>query len=117
MIEPRAHRPALTTTEAAEILRREAKAGRLAGEAVDAVLESVGERARPVAEAPAGLTTREIEVLRMLARGMTNRQTGQQLEISPKTVGRHVESIYSKIGASTRAAAALFAVEHDLLQP
>lgn len=117
MIEPRAHRPALSTTEAAEILRREANAGRLAGEAVDAVLESVGERARPVAEAPAGLTTREVEVLRMLARGMTNKETGQQLEISPKTVGRHVESIYSKIGASTRAAAALFAVEHDLLQP
>jgi DNA-binding NarL/FixJ family response regulator len=63
------------------------------------------------------LTTREIEVLRMLARGMTNKQTAQQLEISPKTVGRHVESIYSKIGASTRAAAALFAVEHDLLVP
>ena len=53
----------------------------------------------------------------MLARGMTNKQTAQQLEISPKTVGRHIESIYSKIGASTRAAAALFAVEHDLLLP
>jgi DNA-binding CsgD family transcriptional regulator len=104
--EPRAYRPALTTTEAADVLRREANAGRLAGEAVDAVLESVGEPARPVAEAPAGLTLREVEVLRMLARGMTNKQTGQQLEISPKTVGRHVESIYSKIGASTRAAAA-----------
>jgi HD-GYP domain-containing protein (c-di-GMP phosphodiesterase class II) len=116
MTEPRSYRPALTTTEAADVLRREANAGRLAGEAVDAVLESVGEPARPVAEAPAGLTTREVEVLRMLARGMTNKQTGQQLEISPKTVGRHVESIYSKIGASTRAAAALFAVEHDLLE-
>ena len=56
-------------------------------------------------------------MLRLLARGMTNKQTAQQLEISPKTVGRHVESIYSKIGASTRAAAALFAVEHDLLRP
>jgi HD-GYP domain-containing protein (c-di-GMP phosphodiesterase class II) len=117
MAEPRAYRPARTATESADVLRQQAAAGRLAGEAVDAVLESVGERARPVAEAPAGLTAREIEVLRMLARGMTNKQTGQQLEISPKTVGRHVESIYSKIGASTRAAAALFAVEHDLLQP
>jgi DNA-binding NarL/FixJ family response regulator len=53
----------------------------------------------------------------MLARGLTNKQTAQELSISPKTVGRHVEAIYSKIGASTRAAAALFAVEHDLLGP
>jgi DNA-binding NarL/FixJ family response regulator len=116
MTEPRAHRTALTAAETADLLRREANAGRLAGGAVDGVLESVGERARPVAEAPAGLTAREVEVLRMLARGMTNKQTGQQLGISPKTVGRHVESIYSKIGASTRAAAALFAVEHNLLR-
>jgi HD-GYP domain-containing protein (c-di-GMP phosphodiesterase class II) len=115
MNEPRSYRAARSAAEAADALRDLADAGKLAGEAVDAVLESVGQRARPVAEPPAGLTTREIEVLRMLARGMTNKQTAQQLEISPKTVGRHVESIYSKIGASTRAAAALFAVEHDLL--
>ena len=69
------------------------------------------------AEPPAGLTVREVEVLRLLARGLTNKQAAQRLEISPKTVGRHVESIYSKIGASTRGAAALFAVEHDLLTP
>ena len=117
MTEPRAYRPVRTAAEAADALRDLAQAGKLAGEAVDAVLESVGERARPVAEAPAGLTAREVEVLRMLARGMTNKQTAQQLQISPKTVGRHIESIYSKIGASTRAAAALFAVEHDLLLP
>ena len=117
MGEPRAHRPALAPGEAAEMLRAEARAGRLAGEAVDAVLESVGERAEPVAQAPAGLTDREVEVLRLLARGLTNKQAAEQLSISAKTVGRHVESIYSKIGASTRAAAALFAVEHDLLKP
>ena len=115
MAEPRAHRPALASVEAARILRTEARAGRLAADAVDAVLESAGERAGPVAEAPAGLTPRECEVLRLLARGLTNRQAAEQLGISPKTVGRHVEGIYSKIGASTRAAAALFAVEHDLL--
>jgi HD-GYP domain-containing protein (c-di-GMP phosphodiesterase class II) len=117
MTEPRAYRPALAAGEAARALRDETSAGKLAGEAVDAVLESVGERPRPAAEPPAGLTSREVEVLRLLARGMTNKQTAQQLEISPKTVGRHIESIYSKIGASTRAAAALFAVEHDLLRP
>ena len=117
MSEPRAYRPGRTAAETADALRDLAQAGKLAGEAVDAVLASVGERARPTGEAPAGLTAREVEVLRMLARGMTNKQTAQQLEISPKTVGRHIESIYSKIGASTRAAAALFAVEHDLLLP
>jgi HD-GYP domain-containing protein (c-di-GMP phosphodiesterase class II) len=116
MTEPRAYRPARTASEAADVLRAQARAGLLAGEAVDAVLESVGERARPVAEPPAGLTAREVEVLRLLARGLTNKETARRLDISPKTVGRHVESIYSKIGASTRAAAALFAVEHDLLR-
>jgi DNA-binding NarL/FixJ family response regulator len=117
MTEPRAHRPARTPSDAARELREEADAGKLAGEAVDAVLESVGERARPPADPPAGLTAREVDVLRLLARGLTNKQAAQRLGISPKTVGRHVESIYSKIGASTRGAAALFAVEHDLLRP
>jgi HD-GYP domain-containing protein (c-di-GMP phosphodiesterase class II) len=116
MTEPRAYRPAHTSADAAESLRLEARAGKLAAEAVDAVLEAVGERAPRVAEPPAGLTVREVEVLRLLARGSTNKQTAEQLGISHKTVGRHVESIYSKIGASTRAAAALFAVEHDLLR-
>jgi HD-GYP domain-containing protein (c-di-GMP phosphodiesterase class II) len=115
MGEPRAHRAVWTAGDAARELRAQADAGRLAGEAVDAVLESVGQRARPPAEPPAGLTAREVEVLRLLARGLTNKQTAQRLGIAPKTVGRHIESIYSKIGASTRAAAALFAVEHDLL--
>jgi HD-GYP domain-containing protein (c-di-GMP phosphodiesterase class II)/DNA-binding CsgD family transcriptional regulator len=116
MCEPRAYRDAHDPSHAAGVLREHADAGKLGGEAVDAVLEAVGERARPAPDPPAGLTAREIEVLRLLARGLTNKQVGEQLEISPKTVGRHVESIYSKIGASTRAAAALFAVEHDLLR-
>ncbi len=117
MIEPRAHRSAWTPSDAARELREQADVGKLGGEAVDAVLESVGERARPPAAPPAGLTAREVDVLRLLARGLTNKQAAEQLSISPKTVGRHVESIYSKIGASTRGAAALFAVEHDLLTP
>jgi DNA-binding NarL/FixJ family response regulator len=116
MNEPRAHRPGRSAGEAAHALREQAGAGKLDGEAVDALLEAVGELPRPAAEPPAGLTTREVEVLRLLARGLTNKQAALQLAISPKTVGRHIESIYSKIGASTRAAAALFAVEHDLLR-
>ena len=116
LCEPRAYRGAHESGDAATVLREHADAGKLAGEAVDAVLGSVGERARPPADPPAGLTAREVEVLALLSRGLTNKQAAEQLEISPKTVGRHVESIYSKIGASTRAAAALFAVEHDLLR-
>ena len=116
MGEPRAHRPSRTASEAARELREQADAGKLAGEAVDAVLQAVGERGRPPAAPPAGLTAREVEVLRLLARGRTNKQAAAELGISAKTVGRHIESIYSKIGASTRAAAALFAVEHDLLR-
>jgi DNA-binding CsgD family transcriptional regulator len=64
---------------------------------------------------PGGLTDREVEVLRLLARGDTNRLIGDELYISPKTVGRHVENIYAKIGVSTRAGAALYAMEHRLL--
>ena len=64
---------------------------------------------------PAGLTERETEVLRLLARGNTNRAIARALSISPKTAGHHVEHIYAKTGCTTRAGAALFAAEHDLL--
>jgi DNA-binding CsgD family transcriptional regulator len=64
--------------------------------------------------AEADLTEREIEVLRLVARGHTNPQIAQQLTLSPKTVSRHLESIYSKIGVSTRSAATYFAMHHGL---
>ncbi len=54
-------------------------------------------------------------MLRLLARGLSNKQIAAQLVISPKTVGNHVEHIYAKIGASTRASASLFAMQHGLL--
>ena len=54
-------------------------------------------------------------MLRLIARGRSNREVGQQLFIAPKTVGRHVENLYAKIGVSSRAAAAVFAMEHRLL--
>jgi DNA-binding NarL/FixJ family response regulator len=56
-----------------------------------------------------------VEVLRLIARGRTNREVAEHLVISPKTVGRHVENLYAKIGVSSRAAAAVFAMEHSLL--
>ncbi len=69
----------------------------------------------PASEYPAGLTVREVEVLRLVAQGMTNAQIAQQLYLSPRTVHRHLTSIYNKLGTNSRAAAARFASEHGLL--
>jgi HD-GYP domain-containing protein (c-di-GMP phosphodiesterase class II) len=112
--EERAHRAARAEKEAADALAAEAKAGRLDANAVAALLgsESVRRDAKP--EPPSGLSQREAEVLVLLARGMTNKQIGKKLFISPRTVGHHVAHIYDKTGVRTRAAAALFAVQHEL---
>jgi DNA-binding CsgD family transcriptional regulator len=115
MREPRPHRPARPADEAAAELRREAKAGRLDAEAVEAVLGAAGHRVARRRAGPAGLTAREVDVLRLLARGLSNKEIAEILVITPKTVGNHVEHIYSKIGASSRAAASLFAMRHGLL--
>jgi HD-GYP domain-containing protein (c-di-GMP phosphodiesterase class II) len=115
MREPRPHRPPLSAGDAAAELRGEVKAGRLDGDAVEAVLGAAGHRVSRRREGPAGLTQREVEVLRLLARGLSNKEIAERLVISPKTVGNHVEHIYAKIGASTRAAAGLFAMRHGLL--
>jgi DNA-binding CsgD family transcriptional regulator len=63
---------------------------------------------------PAGLTAREVDVLRHLAAGKTNREIAAELVISEHTVGRHVQNTFTKLGVSSRAAAAAFAVEHHL---
>jgi HD-GYP domain-containing protein (c-di-GMP phosphodiesterase class II) len=115
MREPRPHRPARPTEEAAAEMRAEVRAGRLDGAAVDAVLEAAGHRVPRRREALAGLTSREVEVLVLLARGLSNKQIAERLVITPKTAGNHVEHIYAKIDASSRAAAAMFAVQHGLL--
>jgi predicted ATPase/DNA-binding CsgD family transcriptional regulator len=64
---------------------------------------------------PAGLSAREVEVLKLLASGMTNARIAQELYISPRTVNRHLNSVYRKLGVGSRAAAARFASEHGLL--
>ena len=96
-------------------LRAEIKAGRLDGEAVDAVLAAAGHRVPVRREGPAGLTAREVEVLRLLAQGLSNKEIAGRLTISPKTAGNHIEHIYAKIDASSRATASLFAMQHGLL--
>jgi DNA-binding CsgD family transcriptional regulator len=84
-------------------------------DAVDAVLGASGHRVPRRHEGPAGLTRREVEVLVLLARGLSNKAIAAQLVVSPKTVGHHIEHIYRKIGSSTRAAASLFAMQNGLL--
>jgi HD-GYP domain-containing protein (c-di-GMP phosphodiesterase class II) len=113
--EPRPHRPALSADASATELRGEVAAGRLDAAAVDAVLTAAGHRVPRRREGPAGLTAREVEVLRLLARGLSNKEIARALVIAPKTAGNHVEHIYSKIGASNRAGASLFAVQHGLV--
>jgi HD-GYP domain-containing protein (c-di-GMP phosphodiesterase class II) len=114
MTEPRPHRAALSPGQAAETLGREAGAGRLDADAVTAVLEAAGQRV-PRLERPAGLTEREAEVIGLLARGLQTKQVARALGISVKTADRHVQNAYAKIGVSTRAAAALFAMRHGLV--
>jgi HD-GYP domain-containing protein (c-di-GMP phosphodiesterase class II) len=113
--EPRPHRPARSADDAAAELRADVRAGRLDAEAAEAVLGAAGHRVPRRREGPAGLTQREVEVLKLLARGLSNKEIAERLVISPKTVGNHVEHIYGKIDASTRAAAGLFAMRHGLL--
>ncbi len=102
MCEPRPHRPAHAPEGAALELRGEVRAGRLDGEAVEAVLRAAGHRARGLSGQPSRLTAREIEVLRLVARGQSTKEVVRQLGITPKTAGNHIEHIYAKIGARNR---------------
>ena len=61
------------------------------------------------------MTAREVEVLRLVARGLSNKEIAQQLLITPKTAGSHVEHIYAKIDATSRAQASLYAMKHGLM--
>jgi HD-GYP domain-containing protein (c-di-GMP phosphodiesterase class II) len=115
MTELRPHRAALPPDEASALLRAEVKAGQLDGDAVDAVLRAAGHRVGARRAWPAGLTTREIEVLRLVARGLSNKEIANHLSISRKTASNHVEHIYAKIGVSNRARASLFAARHGLM--
>jgi DNA-binding NarL/FixJ family response regulator len=97
------------------LLRAYARAGRLDPAAVEGVLGAAAPRAARRRDGPFGLTAREIDVLRLLARGLSNKEIAAELVITPKTVSNHVEHIYGKIGTRTRAGAGLFAMQHGLL--
>jgi HD-GYP domain-containing protein (c-di-GMP phosphodiesterase class II) len=116
LTEMRPQRPALEPKQAATELRNEITAGKLDRDAVAAVLEAAGHgRARLASARPGGLTEREVEVLRLVARGRSNKQIAKALSISARTAQHNVIHIYAKIGVTSRAAAALFAVENGIL--
>jgi DNA-binding CsgD family transcriptional regulator len=141
MREPRSYRQALSARDAADELTRQAEAGLLAPDAVDAVLTAAGQSRAPAAQPagpgqaagqplagqaaggsqvtsdrPAGLSERECEVLGLLARGLATKQVARRLGISPKTCDHHIQRLYGKAGVSTRAGATLFALEHGLVR-
>ena len=115
MTEPRPHRGARPADEAATELRAGVRRALFDGDAVNAVLGAAGHSTGRRREWPAGLTSREVEVLRLMVRGLSNREIAEQLVISRKTAGSHVEHIYRKIGVSNRARASLFAMKHGLM--
>jgi HD-GYP domain-containing protein (c-di-GMP phosphodiesterase class II) len=115
LTEPRPHRGPVSTVEAARVLRAEVTNGRLDHEAVAAVL-AVGGHRPTRAVWPSGLTDREVEVLRLLARGRSRKEIAAELFISASTVHTHTQHVYEKTDVSTRAAVALFAMEHDLFR-
>ena len=117
MLERRPHRPALDAAAAESELLAEAGAGRLCPDAVDAVLAAAGHRvAKRPRELPGGLTDREHEVLLALASGKTNKEIGEDLGISVKTAGNHVQRIFEKTGVRTRSAATVWAFERNLVR-
>jgi HD-GYP domain-containing protein (c-di-GMP phosphodiesterase class II) len=117
MVEPRAHRPAMAAKQAAATLRAEVRAGRMDADAVDAVLAAAGAGRSKRVSGPAGLTPREVEVLILISRGAPTSDVARRLGISRKTAGTHIERIYAKTGASSRATATLFALRNGLLDP
>ena len=71
-------------------------------------------RKAPPPTYPAGLTAREVEVLRLLADGLTDVQIADKLVLSPRTVHAHISSIYNKLDVTSRSAATRYAIEHHL---
>jgi DNA-binding NarL/FixJ family response regulator len=114
-IEDRPYRRALAPARAADRLEADAQTGRLDHDATAAVIEAAGLRRAVRRSRPADLTERQIEVLRLVSRGLSNAQIADRLVLSRRTVEHHVQDIYLKIGASTRAGAAIFAMQHGLL--
>ena len=113
-IQPRPYREALTPERATEVLVDKAEQGGFDPAMVMAIAEAAGQTP-PTIERRGGLTEREVEVVSLLARGLQTKQIARELDISPKTVDRHIQNSYRKMGVSSRAAATLFASENGLV--
>lgn len=116
LVEDRPCRPAVPASDAAAALKADVTARRLDADAVSAVLEGAGHRRGVRRSLPAGLTERQIDVLRLVSAGLSNRDIARRLVISSRTAEHHVQDVYLKIGVSTRAGAALFAMQQGLLE-
>jgi DNA-binding CsgD family transcriptional regulator len=114
--EERPHRPACDLDAASSALEEEARGGRLHPEAVAAVIEAAG-APRPRRAWPADLTDREVDVLRLAARGLSNKEIADRLVVSARTIQHHLAHVYDKTGRRTRAGAAIFAMENGLVEP
>jgi len=120
LVTERADRQAFAPADAAHELRRLAASGVLDQGATQAVLSASGHGARGAgstsrARHAGGLSSREVEVLNLAAKGYTTRQIAERLFISPKTADHHIQHVYTKIGVSTRAAAALWAMQNAMV--
>lgn len=113
--EDRPHRAALDDDRAAAELRGMVTAGALDAQAARAVLDARGVTAGRRGAWPGGLSDREVEVVRLVAVGRTNKEIGALLGMSPRTAQKHVMNVYDKLGVESRAGLALYAVEHGLL--
>lgn len=115
MTEPRPHRTARSAEDAALELRSGVGRALFDSDAVDAVLRAAGHPVKLRRSWPGGLTTREVDVLRLLVRGLSNKEIAEQLVISNRTADNHIAHIYTKLGVSNRARASLFAMKHGLM--
>ena len=113
--EQRPSRAAYNSAETVQQLQAEVDSAALDASAVRAVITAAKEEPPAAVHWPRPLSDREVEVLRLAVRGLTTRQVGNRLGIAPKPVDRHLQNCYAKIGVSSRAGAALFALEHGLL--
>jgi HD-GYP domain-containing protein (c-di-GMP phosphodiesterase class II) len=113
--EPRPHRPALDGDRAVRVLRGLVEEGALDARAAQAVLQAGGAAAQRKRAWPAGLSDREVEVIKLVAVGRTNKEVGQLLGMSARTAQKHVMHVYEKLGLESRAGLALYAIEHGLL--
>jgi HD-GYP domain-containing protein (c-di-GMP phosphodiesterase class II) len=111
----RPHRRAYSAAEAVEELRTMARTRRLDPDAVEAVVAAGGDRTARRRGGRGGLTERQVDVLRLVTQGQSNREIAERLTISPRTAEHHVQDVYARIGVSSRAAAAMYAMAHGLL--